>query len=162
MASIETYLAEIRNAILGEEVRGSIINAIDAINEEAVSLIPTKQDIEDAKTAAMTAVNAETEMRSTMNSLQTKLTDVLAFKETFNSQMSEIFAARQNMLTEHSVEDLLLDSSGNSVSDNSGKDIVGRVVFAEAGAVAALINRVSRLEKQISTLTKHLLLDSTY
>ena len=37
MASIDTYLAKIREAVYGEEVRGSIHDAIQAINNEVVN-----------------------------------------------------------------------------------------------------------------------------
>lgn len=37
MANIQTFLDKIKSAIYGEEVRGSIVNAIEAMNEESSS-----------------------------------------------------------------------------------------------------------------------------
>ena len=38
MAAISTYLARIKSAILGEEVRGAIYDSIKAINDENVNV----------------------------------------------------------------------------------------------------------------------------
>ncbi len=60
MASINTYLTRIQNAVYGEEVRGSIHDAIKAINDENVNVQVTcnkaQTAAEESKKAAQSAM----------------------------------------------------------------------------------------------------------
>ena len=54
MANIQPYINEIQNAVYGEEVRSSIINALVAVNDDNESyqtiknqIIQAKDDIDD-------------------------------------------------------------------------------------------------------------------
>ena len=49
MANIDPYLQEISDAVYGEEVRGSIINALKKVNDDNESYIEIKREIIEAK-----------------------------------------------------------------------------------------------------------------
>ena len=63
MASIQSFLDKIKSAIYGEEVRGSIVDAIEAMNEESSSADRNTSTIVNkinASTASVTGTDEET------------------------------------------------------------------------------------------------------
>ena len=44
MAAIDSYLAEIKTAVYGEDVRSSIYNSISAINDDVSSVMTTAKN----------------------------------------------------------------------------------------------------------------------
>ena len=88
MANIAPYIAQIQNAVYGEEVRSSIINALNLVNDDNESYQSIKQDILDAKdgvdeqvaafdakvAAAQAATTALETATSTANTAKSQLT----------------------------------------------------------------------------------------
>ena len=68
MAKIDTYLANILKAVYGEEVRGSIHDAIDEINKEVITATNTSNT---AKTAATDASNSAAASASAASASET-------------------------------------------------------------------------------------------
>ena len=56
MANIAPYIEQIQNAVYGEEVRSSIINALEKVNDDNESYQQLKQDVIAAKDKVETAV----------------------------------------------------------------------------------------------------------
>ena len=49
MANISTYISQIQNAVYGEEVRSSIINALEKVNDDNESYQDLKDEVIAAK-----------------------------------------------------------------------------------------------------------------
>ena len=49
MANISTYISQIQNAVYGEEVRSSIINALEKVNDDNESYQALKDEVIAAK-----------------------------------------------------------------------------------------------------------------
>lgn len=87
MANIDPYIKQIQDAVYGEEVRGSIINALRKVNDDNESYQQLKQDVIAAKddvdsqvsafdakvAAAQTAITNLTNATSTANTAKTNL-----------------------------------------------------------------------------------------
>lgn len=94
MANISTLLSKIMSAIYGEEVRGSIHDAINEINNEVINMAESKADTDDVYT--------KTEIDSKLNQKQNTLT----FDNTPTS-------GSNNPVTSGGIK-LLLDEKANS------------------------------------------------
>lgn len=75
MANITTYIEQIQNAVYGEEVRGSIINALQKVNDDNESYQQLKQDVIAAKDKVETAVAEYEEAIETGNAAKSALED---------------------------------------------------------------------------------------
>lgn len=76
MASISTYLAKILSAIYGEEVRGSIHDAISAINDESETAMKYASDEKDSAAAyAAAAKTSQTAAASSASAAKTSETN---------------------------------------------------------------------------------------
>ena len=75
MANIDQYIQEIQNAVYGEEVRGSIINALQKVNDDNESYQQLKQDVIAAKDKVETAVAEYEEAIETGNAAKSALED---------------------------------------------------------------------------------------
>ena len=53
MANISTYISQIQNAVYGEEVRSSIINALEKVNDDNESYQALKDEVIAAKDQRM-------------------------------------------------------------------------------------------------------------
>jgi len=87
MANIDPYIKQIQDAVYGEEVRSSIINALEKVNDDNESYSQLKEDVIAAKddvdsqveafdakvTAAQTAITNLTTATSTANTAKTNL-----------------------------------------------------------------------------------------
>lgn len=66
MADITPYVAEIQNAIYGEEVRSSIINALVKVNDDNNSYIEMKNIIEIDKDIVCNKIDAASDLLNSM------------------------------------------------------------------------------------------------
>jgi hypothetical protein len=168
MAAISTYLARIKSAILGEEVRGAIYDSIKAINDENVNVLnncktasneavkaynDAKKCSESANTAANEACEAEdnayTYMANTLKLARYAKQSVAEIDE----KVAVVTSMKSSLLDSYQVTDDLLDSSGDSLFDSAGRNLTGAVVLAEMGYVASLEKRIEALEVVIKSIT---------
>lgn len=168
MAAISTYLSRIKSAVLGEEVRGSIHDAIKAINDENVTVLQSctaaqniaetaRDDAVTAKKAAETAkADADAAKKaanvSEGNAAKSAQT-AKAAEDNIDSKIAVVTEVKGNLMSSYQITDNLLDSSGDTLQDSSGRNIIGKVVLAEAGNIEALTKRVASLEMIIKTMT---------
>lgn len=190
MAAIDTYLQQIQAAVYGEEVRGSIHDAIAAINTENQSVLTTANSYKNAaqtantnaqaaKAAAVSAQGAAESARDRSVLAETNASNAKDRCEAYANSMSEVEDMRDTMLSSNTVTDVLLDSSGNTLLDNTGNEILSIKIFVDASEVYALSqklasietllmgllrytlsSRVGVLESNISYLINHALIDS--
>lgn len=73
------------------------------------------------------------------------------------------------LANEHSVLQPIYDSSGQNICDSSGREIQGRIIFADESEVVSLRQQVSHLDtfirsviSRLGYVTDHALLDSDY
>lgn len=209
MANIATYLAKILSATYGEEVRGSIHDAIEAMNVESgnamsyaatakesavnsanaaaasatasassassaasanTSALSAKTAAESAKSTAESYMNnAQTYMNNAqtyMNNAKTSETNTANLERSVGEQIEDVVRMRDNFVKFHSLEDPLLDSNGNVIQDSFSNEIRGRVIFADAGDIAAVNRYIANLEGLLNdfkrTMETHAIFDSTF
>ena len=73
MANIQPYIDQIQNAVYGEEVRSSIINALEKVNDDNNSYADLKKEVIAAKDAVDKAVDA---VQQKLNAASTALTNL--------------------------------------------------------------------------------------
>lgn len=168
MAAISTYLARIKSAILGEEVRGAIYDSIKAINDENVNVL------NNCKTASNEAVKAYNDAKKCSESANTAANEACEAEDNANTYMANtlklaryakqsvaeidekvavVTSMKSSLLDSYQVTDDLLDSSGDSLFDSAGQNLTGAVVLAEMGYVASLEKRIEALEVVIKSIT---------
>lgn len=90
MASINNYLSQISNAVYGEDVRGSIHDAIQAINEENVNVLNTAREYRNsAQTASQAAVEAKEEATQAAESIGNEITEIKSDLENLEPGLSD-------------------------------------------------------------------------
>ena len=189
MADINGYLAQILAAVYGEEVRGSIHDAIDAMNKESTQAMSDAATAKDsakqsataaaqsaqsasqsatsaasasssAGTAAAAAEAAKTAAAASEKNAQTAATNsassaasALASKNraeeiltSVDGKVADVVAMKTNFIANHAGDDILLDSSGAEMLDSSGKQLIGRVVFADRNDISDLTARLNAQE----------------
>lgn len=146
MANISSHLSRILSAVYGEEIRGSIHDAIEAINNESST---TNKHVEDVLQRA-----------------QGSLDSIFKAENSINEKISDIMSKE--------IHDDMLDSSGDPILDSSENNVLGSAVFADRYLIDVLSSRVSALEnvfheimllsipQRLSRLEQHSILDNTY
>lgn len=103
MANIDPYIEQIQNAVYGEEVRSSIINALKKVNDDNESYIDLKKDVVAAKdtvveqvaafdakvSAAKDATAALVKATSDANSAKTSLTNATSTANTAKDNLTK-------------------------------------------------------------------------
>lgn len=144
MANISTYISQIQNAVYGEEVRSSIINALQAVNDDNESyqdmkdeIIVAKDDVEnevknfDAKVAAAkqatadlvaatsTANTAKSNLEKATSTANTAKTNLEKSTSTANTTKTAVEAATKNANTAKSNADTARTNLEGTISSAS-------------------------------------------
>ena len=90
MANIQPYIDQILNAVYGEEVRSSIVNAIEKVNDDNNSYADLKKEVIAAKDAVDKDVDA---VQQKLNAASTALTNLQNATSTANTAKSNVEAA---------------------------------------------------------------------
>lgn len=107
MANIDPYIKQIQDAVYGEEVRGSIINALRKVNDDNESYQQLKQDVIAAKddvnsqvsafdakvAAAQTAITNLTNATNTANTAKTNLQNATSTANTAKTNLQNATTA---------------------------------------------------------------------
>lgn len=116
MASIAQYLAAIMNAVYGEEVRGSIHDAIDAINNEVITATNTantaKTTATDAANSAASSAASATASETSAQAAQTAAEAAEARNEANVTAAEQ--AARDAQSRAESARDTAITQAGNA------------------------------------------------
>lgn len=116
-----------------------------------------------ANAAASSATNAKKSETAAANSASLAQT---AYEEILGADVGKFGSQLAN---EHSVLQPIYDSSGQNICDSSGREIQGRIIFADESEVVSLRQQVSHLDtfirsviSRLGYVTDHALLDSDY
>lgn len=168
MAAISTYLARIKSAILGEEVRSSIHDAIKAINDENTTVLQScgkfaaeaevaKNNVyhyyELANNAANDACEAEDNAYTYKGEAALSAQAAQKAANEIDKKVDIVTTMKSSLINSYRITDDLLDSSGNPILDSSGLNLTGSVILAEMSYVASLEKRVKALEVVIKSIT---------
>lgn len=116
-----------------------------------------------ASNAATSATNAKKSETAAANSASLAQA---AYEEILGADVGRFGSQLAN---EHSVLQPIYDSSGQNICDSSGREIQGRIIFADESEVVSLRQQVSNLDtfirrviSRLGYVTDHALLDSDY
>lgn len=116
-----------------------------------------------ASNASASATNAKKSETAAANSASLAQA---AYEEILGADVGKFGSQLAN---EHSVLQPIYDSSGQNICDSSGREIQGRIIFADESEVVSLRQQVSHLDNFIRSVisrlgyvTDHALLDSDY
>ena len=116
-----------------------------------------------ASQASASATNAKKSETAAANSASLAQT---AYEEILGADVGKFGSQLAN---EHSVLQPIYDSSGQNICDSSGREIQGRIIFADESEVVSLRQQVSYLDtfirsviSRLGYVTDHALLDSDY
>lgn len=116
-----------------------------------------------ATNAASSATNAKKSETAAANSASLAQS---AYEEILGSDVGKFGSQLAN---EHSVLQPIYDSYGQNICDSSGREIQGRIIFADESEVVSLRQQVSHLDtfirsviSRLGYVTDHALLDSDY
>lgn len=118
MANIQHYIDQILNAVYGEEVRSSIVNALEKVNDDNNSYADLKKEVIAAKdavdkdvdavqqklNAASTALTNLQNATSAANTAKTNLQDATSTANTAKSNLDASVATANNVLQSLSAE----------------------------------------------------------
>lgn len=155
MANISTYISQIQNAVYGEEVRSSIINALEKINDDNESY----QDLKDEVIAAKD--NVEDEVKSfdaKLTAAEQVITDLVAATSTANTAKSNLEnatntanTARTNLANATSTADTAKTNLQNATEEaNTAKSNADTAKANLESTISSASTAKSNLETAIS------------
>lgn len=166
MANIDEYIRQIEQAEYGEEVRGSIVNALKKVNDDNNSYENIKKEILNAKDAiddqviafdnkvavAQTIMKNLTDATSTANQAKTNLD---ASVETANTAKSNLENATNAAGTAKTgVEQATLNANKAITNANNAKGDLEKVITSAGNAQSNLtdvINAANQIKGQLDT-----------
>lgn len=151
MADISQHLKAIQTAKYGEEVRGSIHDALEAMNEELSSAKEVAETAQDsAKASATSAANSASSAKTSETNAKSSETKAALYLSFFDALKEAVEACI--------FSSALLDSDGNPILDSDGASITTETKGLD-GFRNALIN-VPTDVFALSQQMKHCIMDS--
>lgn len=152
--------AAAKAASSASQASGYASTANSRANAAASSASGAANSASAASTSAANAKKSETAAANSASLAQAAYEEILgADVGKFGSQLAN----------EHSVLQPIYDSSGQNICDSSGREIQGRIIFADESEVVSLRQQVSHLDtfirsviSRLGYVTDHALLDSDY
>lgn len=152
--------AAAKAASSASQASGYASTANSRANAAASSASGAANSASEASTSAANAKKSETAAANSASLAQAAYEEILgADVGKFGSQLAN----------EHSVLQPIYDSSGQNICDSSGREIQGRIIFADESEVVSLRQQVSHLDtfirsviSRLGYVTDHALLDSDY
>ncbi len=163
MANISSYLNAISEAILGEEVRTSIINAIAAINDDNESYQQIKADIHTDKeaidsqvaifsTLVMQATTLQNSINSAFTSANIAKTDLITATGNANTINSTLLATITTATTKKTELDALVEECedlntslyGMTITANNARNSLGTSTSSALGAKGDLQTAITQ------------------
>ena len=142
---------------------GAANSASAASTSAANAKIYADSAASSASNASASATNAKKSETAAANSASLAQA---AYEEILGADVGKFGSQLAN---EHSVLQPIYDSSGQNICDSSGREIQGRIIFADESEVVSLRQQVSHLDtfirsviSRLGYVTDHALLDSDY
>lgn len=168
---------ELNNKIVSS---GSIAVQIDfnPVQEQSIrsttEYLTAKQYAEQAVDAAAKAASSASQASASATNAKKSETAAANSASLAQAAYEEILGADvgkfgSQLANEHSVLQPIYDSSGQNICDSSGREIQGRIIFADESEVVSLRQQVFHLDtfirsviSRLGYVTDHALLDSDY
>lgn len=144
MANIQPYIDQILNAVYGEEVRSSFVNALEKVNDDNNSYADLKKEVIAAKDAVDKNVDA----------VQQKLNAALAALTDLQNATSAANAAKSNLQNVTSTADTAKENLTDAISTaNTAKSNVEVATGVANTAISNANVAKTNLEKVITSAT---------
>lgn len=144
MANIQPYIDQILNAVYGEEVRSSIVNALEKVNDDNNSYADLKKEVIAAKDAVDKDVDA---VQQKLNAASTALTNL-------QNATSAANTAKTNLQNATSIANTAKSNLTNATSTaNTTKNNVEAATSAANTAISNANAAKANLEKVITSAT---------
>lgn len=144
MANIQPYIDQILNAVYGEEVRSSIVNALEKVNDDNNSYADLKKEVIAAKDAVDKDVDA---VQQKLNAASTALTNL-------QNATSAANTAKTNLQNATSTANTAKSNLTNATSTaNTAKSNVEAATNAAKTAISNANAAKTNLEKVITSAT---------
>lgn len=144
MANIQPYIDQIQNAVYGEEVRSSIINALETVNDDNNSYADLKKEVIAAKDTVDEDVN---KVQQKINAASTALTNLQNATSAANTAKSNLESATE---TANAAKANLTDTTNTA---NTAKSNVEAATNAAKTAISNANAAKTNLEKVITSAT---------
>lgn len=144
MANIQPYIDQILNAVYGEEVRSSIVNALEKVNDDNNSYADLKKEVIAAKDAVDEDVDA---VQQKLNAASTALTNLQNATSAANTAKTNL----QNATNTANTAKSNLTSATNTA--NTAKSNVEAATNAAKTAISNANAAKTNLEKVITSAT---------
>lgn len=144
MANIQPYIDQILNAVYGEEVRSSIVNALEKVNDDNNSYADLKKEVIAAKDAVDKYVD---EVQQKLNAVSTALTNL-------QNATSAANTAKTNLQNATNTANTAKSNLTNATSTaNTAKSNVEAATNAAKTAISNANAAKTNLEKVITSAT---------
>ena len=144
MANIQPYIDQILNAVYGEEVRSSIVNALEKVNDDNNSYADLKKEVIAAKDAVDKDVDA---VQQKLNAASTALTNLQNATSAANTAKTNLQDATN---TANTAEANLTSATSTA---NTAKSNVEAATNAAKTAISNANTAKANLEKVITSAT---------
>ena len=144
MANIQPYIDQILNAVYGEEVRSSIVNALEKVNDDNNSYADLKKEVIAAKDAVDKYVDA---VQQKLNAASTALTNLQNATSAANTAKTNLQNATN---TANTAESNLTNATSTA---NTAKSNVEAATNAAKTAISNANAAKTNLEKVITSAT---------
>ena len=144
MANIQPYIDQILNAVYGEEVRSSIVNALEKVNDDNNSYADLKKEVIAAKDAVDKAVDA---VQQKLNAASTALTNLQNATSAANTAKTNLQDATN---TANTAKANLTSATSTA---NTAKSNVEAATNAAKTAISNANTAKANLEKVITSAT---------
>lgn len=144
MANIQPYIDQILNAVYGEEVRSSIVNALKKVNDDNNSYADLKKEVIAAKDAVDKDVDA---VQQKLNAAMTALTNLQNATSAANTAKTNLQDATS---TANTAKANLTNATGTA---NTAKSNVEAATNAAKTAISNANTAKANLEKVITSAT---------
>lgn len=144
MANIQPYIDQILNAVYGEEVRSSIVNALEKVNDDNNSYADLKKEVIAAKDAVDKDVDA---VQQKLNAASTALTNLQNATSAANTAKTNLQNATN---TANSAKSNLTNATSTA---NTAKSNVEAATNAAKTAISNANAAKTNLEKVITSAT---------
>lgn len=155
--------ANSRANVAASSASGAANSASAASTSAANAKIYADSAASSKNASASSATNAKKSETAAANSASLAQA---AYEEILGADVGKFGSQLAN---EHSVLQPIYDSSGQNICDSSGREIQGRIIFADESEVVSLRQQVSHLDtfirsviSRLGYVTDHALLDSDY
>lgn len=160
-----------------ESAAAALASKTSAANSESEAT-KAKTDALQAKNDAKSSEGKAAQSESNALSAKERCEDILAEIQGVNAEIEDkveaVVSLKQNLISGHKIEDVLIDSSNEAILDSGGQKIFSKTIFADAYDIIKLQNKIDSLEQivkfifdlainaRLINLEEHSLLDAEY